>query len=401
MLATIMQSSAQSAPTSMGCCSRFTDNWRAIPALFVLVTSIMAIILCLVWNQPYLSIAFGIGVICSAHYLYLALQYAYLDGLAESVKKAQIENEKHSRENILFKSSNVNLTSQLEHLKLQNNALDHSVAKLKDQNKVYSEEGNKISTEREKLNESNATLKKELENMNEMQKQLATLIESFQNAITIQGRVTEQIQEATSKQKSEILSTIADNFNSEIKKVKELEASRSQLLGKHMSDAQALVATLQKNVNSYTEMSNWFSNEAVQLRASQLADQQKQLNELSTKTSQANEKAAGLKATIEELSKQKISLDKQVKDMQDLYIQYTQALQDLHTETDLLSKTVTHMDKIFPPTPQQSSTQRHDSILAIIGSSSSSSIDSRPPFVVDSSSSSSSSSSSTTIMETE
>ncbi|MCP5469855.1 MAG: hypothetical protein H7A36_05045 [Chlamydiales bacterium] len=101
--------------------------WRMVPAIFSLAVCIMGIVVCLIYKNPYLSIPFGVGALCSIYGIYLGLEYKDLQTL-------QAGTEKLTEENVNLSRTNRELTGQVADLRREKEGIAAERAKLEEQN---------------------------------------------------------------------------------------------------------------------------------------------------------------------------------------------------------------------------------------------------------------------------
>lgn len=197
--------------------SKVCANWRAVPAVAVTATLIVALVAAISWGNTPLGVTFGVGTVFSGYLLYLAYQYRHLQSLEKSTQLLETQNGEFktaldSFRDLLgnFDSSQGNLntslstlTERLGELQAQGGLIKEAAAKLAELLKsVNTEEQNKIlgrlEGQQEALKENVSTLKGLNE---EFARQLGDLqkLPQVQKMLEQMGTLVTQLEQATGK----------------------------------------------------------------------------------------------------------------------------------------------------------------------------------------------------------
>lgn len=195
---------------SAGLKNRVSPYWQIIPAMLALIGCIIGIVCALLWNNPYLCLAFAPGVLGSFYLIYRSNDAMHLYDTCE------------------------NLKGQVDKMGTQNTRIAENLTDFKSQNKTLK---NNIDDITKALN----TL---LENVSKDHKQFADSLQSFQNTTKSCEDMPEMIK----------------NLNSIFSQINEWKQDKNELinqkidLNKEIAEQKGVLQGMQTSLKSLTSL---------------------------------------------------------------------------------------------------------------------------------------------------
>jgi chromosome segregation ATPase len=265
--------------------TRCCPNWRMIPGFLALVATITAVVCAIIWECPYLCIAFAPGSLASGYLIHLGWDFQNLrafttnnDLLKTSVSTLQSENAGLQQKLSMFETENKKLQETEK-------SLTDQTAKLESENKNL---GNTISSFEEKVG-------KHME-------QLGTLGNSLQDTETY----VREDHQALSKS-IDALDGLIGGLRSTLANFQESGSAFDQKM-KDQTSILLTSTTLLKDI--LTELNQWRNESAVLERVTNLQNLNKMMQETSEQRAKAEGCLTALKTQIEGLNTEIAELGK-------------------------------------------------------------------------------------------
>ncbi len=153
--------------SSRGCLGTLKDNWRTVPVIVIIAALIIGIAISFIWNQPYLSIPFGIGIVCAFFLMYIAHNYKHLQGFGKNNEVFAASNKALKTEVVGLRNVKKGLESRVKDLSTLTEKQRRAVARLGEERTKLGEERAKFEQEGRTYREQNLALKARCEDLGE------------------------------------------------------------------------------------------------------------------------------------------------------------------------------------------------------------------------------------------
>lgn len=265
---------------------RFCPYARMAPGLLTMIANIIAIICALVWNSPYLCIAYIPGCFASGYLMYLGWDFQHLQSFGESNVELKSSISVLEKEVDTYKKVNGEMETKLTSLEKVKTGLEEAV-------ESFTSENLDLKMTAEKLQGVNSTLET---SANLHVEHLTTLKESiggFQNATKLNH-----------SELSGHISTFQQTIGELEKKSSSFESTGNAIETKMKEHTQILLEAAQSLTQIFSEINAWKDQAAVKERMETL----QAMNATATKlASQSGAQEAQLKALKErEVEQRKI-----------------------------------------------------------------------------------------------
>lgn len=196
-----LNASSTLAPAQEGsCCSRFSRDLRSIPAIVTLVANFVAVLLCLIWNQPSLAMFFAGSALCSTYTLYQARLLSTYKDIDDNVRKMGLENTQYKQQNEEYRLL-------LATMQKRSTTLDNTIDQLRQQLEAATLSGGE-------LKENVGTLERQITALEKCQK-------AYHSGLEMLISATDGVKSATSMQqgKTEALQKVISSMDEGWKKL--------------------------------------------------------------------------------------------------------------------------------------------------------------------------------------
>jgi chromosome segregation ATPase len=252
---------------------RCSPIWRVVPGLLALISTIIAVICALIWNSPYLSLAFAPGAIASLYLIYLGWDFGNL--------KTFSENNDHLEHSIINLKQEVN-GLQKENECLRQRLLDFSEENNRLKNCVDSLEtvAEDLGQEKVSLSVANQQLEKTVKELEKLKQLLEERGKEHVNQLAAIAGSFSVIKDAVANDHERIAQHV-DRLGGQVEQFKSAGANLEAAGLEFERQAQLQVAGLLEAVKgTLDEWKKWINNDEVREQRIQKEELQKSLQEL-------------------------------------------------------------------------------------------------------------------------
>ena|ERR1700733_14802495 len=168
---------------------RFSPRWRMVPGVLALAATVVAVVCALIWNCPYLCIAFVPGILASLYLIYLGWDFQNLTTFAEN-------NDVLKNSVATLEEKNGELQKKLDEFQERLQTFEEENKRLEASAKNLSALLDKLKSENFTLTESNEKLKNTIEELK------STIIDLGVLKETLEKRASEHVQQLEGLQNS-------------------------------------------------------------------------------------------------------------------------------------------------------------------------------------------------------
>ncbi|MCH9626255.1 MAG: hypothetical protein S4CHLAM123_14510 [Chlamydiales bacterium] len=285
--------------------NRVWTHWRALPGFLTLTACIVAVVAALIWNSPYLCIAFGIGGLASCYLIYLGSTFHHLQSFEANNQQLKYSlRELHTQK--------VEMQTRLKNFETQNQKLIKTNLGLKNINI----ELNNVSG---KLKQQNTNLLKHTDELGYKNNELDQIVQDMNEKLNSQVKNLKKVNESLDKvgvstqENHQTFTQNLEEFNTEVVNLKEVKNQFDTIGSEVEQKMQTLAQTQIKNTEAMQKILRHYSEltdeDAVLKKVELLQNLNQRLNELGNQISRNEGVSEELSNHINDLEVIKDNLD--------------------------------------------------------------------------------------------